>query len=241
MCVSDEIELSPLETGINESSRESSFTTAEQVLLHLKACEFCFRATRVEAISHNPSKKQQLTNITMDDIIKLNVGGRLFATSRATLCAEAGSMLAAKFDPESNFAPPKELDGGVFLDRSPKAFHHVLDYLRNGCQVVFDIPDDLVKAVGAEADYFGLAVLKGACDIQLRARTLDKSKETDIVLEYTGECYDAADDVTSDLVRMMNYGWRIEKEVLEKDSKGKVAWYHFILSRPRQRKQQSDG
>jgi hypothetical protein len=98
----------------------------------------------------------------MDEIIKLNVGGQLFTTTRATLCAEAGSMLAAKFDPESKFAPPKEIDGAVFLDRDPITFGHVLSYLRHGGQVVLDIPDDLVKAVYIEADYFGLEVLKRA-------------------------------------------------------------------------------
>jgi hypothetical protein len=92
----------------------------------------------------------------MDDIVKRNVGGKLFVTTRATLCAEAGSMLAAKFDPESKFAPPKEIDGAVFLDRDPKMFECLLNYLRNGCQVVLYIPDGLVKAIAVEADYFGL-------------------------------------------------------------------------------------
>ena len=52
----------------------------------------------------------------MEDIIKLNVGGQIFLTTRATLCAESGSMLAAKFDEESNFAPPTQVDGAVFLN-----------------------------------------------------------------------------------------------------------------------------
>jgi hypothetical protein len=71
-------------------------------------------------ICQNPSKQQRTKNhITMDDIIKLNVGGESFVTTQVTLCAEAGSMLAAKIDPESKFAPPKEIDGAVFLDRDP--------------------------------------------------------------------------------------------------------------------------
>jgi hypothetical protein len=98
----------------------------------------------------------------MDDIVKLNVGGQLFVTTRATLCAEAGSMLAAKFDPESKFAPPKKIEGAVFLDRDPITFRYVLSYLRHGCQLVLGIPDDLVQAVYVEADYFGLEALKRA-------------------------------------------------------------------------------
>jgi hypothetical protein len=167
----------------------------------------------------------------MDDIIKLNVGGRLFATSRATLCAEAGSMLAAKFDPASNFAPPKELDGGVFLDRDPITFRYVLYYLRNGCQVVFDIPDDLVKAVGAEADYFGLTVLKGACDIQLRDVAAQKVKGTDKFIEYTCRSVGEFDMSTASVVKLMNrHGWRIEEKIKAYDSHGKVKATDLILS-----------
>jgi hypothetical protein len=101
--------------------------------------------------SHVHPRRAANKDIIMDDIIKLNVGGQLFTTTRATLCAEAGSMLAAKFDPESKFAPPKEIDG---------TFEYVLEYLRHGCQVVLDIPDDLFKAFHVKADYyFGLKAL----------------------------------------------------------------------------------
>mmetsp|Transcript_11384 Transcript_11384/g.24664 ORF Transcript_11384/g.24664 Transcript_11384/m.24664 type:complete len:146 (-) Transcript_11384:156-593(-) len=99
----------------------------------------------------------------MDDIIELNVGGGIFVTTRGTLCAEAGSMLAAKFDEDSSFAPPKELDGAVFLDRNFEAFGYILDYLRNRCRVEFDIPPALLKQLRADSDYFGLVGLKACC------------------------------------------------------------------------------
>jgi hypothetical protein len=78
-------------------------------------------------------------------------------------------MLAAKFDPKSKFPSPMELDGGVFLDRDPATFHHVLNYLRNGCQVASNLPDEVLKDLRADADYFGLNGLKRACDIHLQA------------------------------------------------------------------------
>jgi hypothetical protein len=68
----------------------------------------------------------------MEEIIRLNVGGRHFVTTRQTLCAEAGSMLAVQFD----------LDGAIFIDRNPQTFEIVLDYFRNGCTVVSDIVPD---------------------------------------------------------------------------------------------------
>jgi hypothetical protein len=161
----------------------------------------------------------------MDDIIKLNVGGQVFATTRATLCREAGSMLARKFDPESNFQPPKELDGGVFLDRDPKIFSYVLSYLRNGCRVVSDIPDEFLKELHADADYFGLDGLKRYCDEPPpRAR----SKK-----EYRAIKFCSDDDGMELLTKGLENGWRIEdKFEREKTSHlGTGKQYYTILSR----------
>ena len=68
-------------------------------------------------------------------IIKLNVGGTTFHTSRTTLIsAESNSMLARMFANEVNGLAPAIVDenGAYFLDRSPKYFEVVLNYLRTG-------------------------------------------------------------------------------------------------------------
>ena len=102
----------------------------------------------------------------MDDIINLNVGGAYFTTTRATLCAEAGSMLRAKFHPESNFAPPiQDKDGNYFLDRNPETFPYVLQYLRSksvSCLPPID-KQHLIEVLQEEADYFGLDGLLELC------------------------------------------------------------------------------
>ena len=49
------------------------------------------------------------------DIIKLNVGGVLFSTSRSTLQKDPDSMLAAMFS--GRFKPMQDADGCFFIDR----------------------------------------------------------------------------------------------------------------------------
>ena len=49
-------------------------------------------------------------------------------------------------------------DGAYFLDRNPRYFPYVLDYLRNG-QLVLD-SDISLKAIKYEASYFGLVNLE---------------------------------------------------------------------------------
>ena len=102
----------------------------------------------------------------MDEVIKLNVGGQIYLTTRGTLCAEPGSMLATKFGQESNFAPPTMFEDAVFIDRNPKTFEYILDYLRHGCQIKScdKVPPTLVKSLQADADYFGLVNLQNHCN-----------------------------------------------------------------------------
>ena len=113
----------------------------------------------------------------MEEICKLNVGGRLFVTTRKTLCFEEDSMLKKMFqqsdpvDDEENgsrprFAPPPKIDGAVFLDRDPDAFSSVLDYLRNcnGNLTQFDPPRESLSSLKMEADFFQLTGLTKFCE-----------------------------------------------------------------------------
>jgi len=61
--------------------------------------------------------------------IKLNVGGKLFETSKPTLLAEPDSMLYALV--HSGAFLPDEKTGEYFIDRDPKFFGTFLNYLRD--------------------------------------------------------------------------------------------------------------
>ena len=123
-----------------------------------------------------------------NDIIRLNVGGQHFVTTRTTLCAVEGSLLAEMFCSDSTFEPPREIissnggagndannnksssrGGEVFLDRNPLAFGYILDYLRDGCRVTVDLSHDeqILQRLRADADSFGLEGLVLYCDIKL--------------------------------------------------------------------------
>jgi len=70
--------------------------------------------------------------------IRLNVGGQLFQTSRTTLLnREPNSVLAKMFDPESKIQPSCEDSSGAYLiDRDPKYFAPLLNYLRTGNLII---------------------------------------------------------------------------------------------------------
>ncbi|KAI9266630.1 hypothetical protein BDA99DRAFT_506219 [Phascolomyces articulosus] len=61
--------------------------------------------------------------------VKLNVGGTIFETSLSTLRREEASLLATMFSGRHQLDP--EDDGSYFIDRDPKQFRLVLNYLRD--------------------------------------------------------------------------------------------------------------
>lgn len=83
----------------------------------------------------------------MTEPVRLNVGGQLFVTSRATLEAHGDNLLTRMFDSR---LPALRLDGALFVDRDPALFGHVLNLLR-GCALPADVPLD---ALQQELDYY---------------------------------------------------------------------------------------
>mmetsp|Transcript_63385 Transcript_63385/g.137994 ORF Transcript_63385/g.137994 Transcript_63385/m.137994 type:complete len:328 (+) Transcript_63385:131-1114(+) len=65
------------------------------------------------------------------DIVRVNAGGKIFQTMRATLCQVQDSMLAKMFSGRWDESLKRDESGAVFLDVSPACFNVVLSYLRS--------------------------------------------------------------------------------------------------------------
>ena len=93
----------------------------------------------------------------VNEIIKICVGGKDFKTTRATLMSDQNSMLAKMFDSDNmgRTAPAsKDENGSYFIDRSPKYFESILNFLRTG---EIEAPSCLdLKFLMFEAEYFGI-------------------------------------------------------------------------------------
>ena len=95
------------------------------------------------------------------DWVLLNVGGKLFSTTRNTLTTkEPHSMLARMFSNESShiLQPSSQDSNGAYLiDRSPTYFEPILGYLRHG-QLIMD-KNINTQGVLEEAKFYGISSL----------------------------------------------------------------------------------
>lgn len=106
----------------------------------------------------------------MEDIIKVNVGGRIFVTTRCTLCHYPDSLLEQRFRPGSNLDTPGEIDGIAFIDSDSEMFVHVLNFLRGNSEYISQMcKADLLKLKG-EADYYGLCSLVDETKLYLKEK-----------------------------------------------------------------------
>eukprot|EP01080_Neovahlkampfia_damariscottae_P006290 gene6290-10297_t len=100
-----------------KNSKFAGFATIEQQQVFLQL--FSDKFSRFVSASTVPAED--------DDIVKLNVGGKLFITTKSTLFNVDNSLKSML--QSGNFKP--DLDGAYFIDRSPEYFPLILDYLRN--------------------------------------------------------------------------------------------------------------
>lgn len=90
------------------------------------------------------------------DIVKLNVGGVIYTTTKSTLCKYPNSMLGAMFN--GSLSTSLDENGCVFIDRDGELFKYVLNYMRSSrLAVPHDFKD--LDQLSAEADFYQITSL----------------------------------------------------------------------------------
>ena len=85
------------------------------------------------------------------DLVRLNVGGVPYTTTKATLSRYPGSMLGAMFN--GSLPTTKDSSGAYFIDRDGHLFEHVLNFLRSS-QLALPDGFKLLDQLAVEADFY---------------------------------------------------------------------------------------
>ena len=99
------------------------------------------------------------TGMSYPDVVRLNVGGLIYTTSRATLCKYPDSMLGAMFS--GDYDVTYDESGCVFIDRDETIFRHVLNFLRSSKLILPQKFEDC-DSLESEADFYQIQPLIGA-------------------------------------------------------------------------------
>lgn len=127
----------------------------------------------LEELVQEVNREREDVRPDMTDWLRLNVGGKLFETSRTTMISDSDSFLARMFEPDSCLPPAFQTDGVYQIDACPRVFTVILNWLRYRSLMLGDVkPEDVLPS----ADYFGLKELKRLLERQIRVDSKEKGK-----------------------------------------------------------------
>lgn len=119
--------------------------------LHLLACEADF--FQLETL-----KEEVLSVLGNHQIIGLNVGGKIYQTTRETLLRAPQGYLAAIVS-EKGLNMARDKDGNFAIDRDGELFRYILNFLREGALILPKSWNDFNLLLN-EAAFFGIPVIR---------------------------------------------------------------------------------
>ncbi|CAL2033872.1 unnamed protein product [Caenorhabditis brenneri] len=98
------------------------------------------------------------------NIVKLNIGGTVFQTTKSTLMKFDGFFQTMLKTGVPRLG--KDETGAIFIDRSPKHFELILNYMRDGSVNIPDSKPD-IQEIQVEAQFYSLHTLSELCKDKL--------------------------------------------------------------------------
>ncbi|EDO40057.1 predicted protein [Nematostella vectensis] len=140
--------------------------------------------------------------------VKLNVGGTCFLTTKQTLCRHPNSFLSRLCAEDPDLPSDKDEDDAYMIDRDPRYFFPVLNYLRHG-KLIID-RDLHEEGVLEEAEFYSIEPLVKMIKERIEAREASRK----IPLQAKKHVYrvlQCHEDELTQMVSTMSDGWRFEQ------------------------------
>jgi len=141
-----------------------------------------------------------------NDWVRLNVGGTVFMTTKTTLCKDPLSFLYRICQDGKDLGSEKDETGAFLIDRDPKFFEPVLNYLRHG-KLLMD-RNMVEEGVLEEAEFYNITDLILLLKTRIHNRDNEKCKRSPRV--YRVLHFHDEDELVQ-TVSNMNNGWKFEQ------------------------------
>lgn len=140
-----------------------------------------------------------------DQWIKLNVGGTCFLTTKTTLSRDPNSFLSRLIQEDSDLISDRDETGAYLIDRDPRYFAPVLNYLRHGKLVLDDGLSE--EGVLEEAEFYNVTHLIGLLKDSIARREQRPAADKKRVYRVL-QCQE---NELTQMVSTMSDGWRFEQ------------------------------
>eukprot|EP00475_Leptophrys_vorax_P029354 TRINITY_DN4300_c0_g1_i3.p3 TRINITY_DN4300_c0_g1~~TRINITY_DN4300_c0_g1_i3.p3 ORF type:complete len:247 (-),score=68.27 TRINITY_DN4300_c0_g1_i3:927-1667(-) len=122
--------------------------------------------------------------INHENQVALNIGGTIFMTSITTLLRDRKNLFAAMFS--GKFPVTQDSSGAYFVDRDPRHFRHILNFLRDGKQYFTHVKlsDEEISELMPEARFYQMYDLMYALKSYKSAKHAHKKAELTQEKEY---------------------------------------------------------
>merc|ERR1712038_1598000 len=138
--------------------------------------------------------------------VKLNVGGTHFLTTKTSLCKDPKSFLFRICQDETDLGSEKDETGAFLIDRDPKYFGPVLNYLRHG-KLVID-KNVVEEGVLEEAEFYNITDLIKLLKERIHSRDNSFGKSNGKHVYRVLQCHE---DELTQMVSTMSDGWKFEQ------------------------------
>jgi hypothetical protein len=157
----------------------------------------------------NYAKCNRSGSLSKAEWVKLNIGGKEFITTKTTLCKNAQSFFykLCQDDPTVGLTTDKDENGAFLIDRDPRYFAPILNYLRHGKLIIEKSLQE--EGVLEEAEFYNIQELINLVKERIKER--DEHRKSQKNLKRVYRVIQFKESEITQMMSTMSDGWRFEQ------------------------------